>query len=62
MLIELTSPFIEGKDEFVDWLKGQDYPGYEVLLKKSLEIVCEKGGEFEYGKEPDPDRIHRIGS
>lgn len=65
MITEWTTPFVEKKDEFVDWLKTQaneddlSYPSYLGLLSKALEIVCAQV-EFPYGDKPDIDRIHRI--
>lgn len=59
MLTEWTTPFIEAKPEFVAWLKEQDWTDYQTLLKKSIEIICDRV-EFDYGEEPDPTRIHVI--
>lgn len=59
MLTSWTTPFVEGKAEFVAWLSEQEDLTYETLLRRAIEIICERV-EFGYGKAPDPDRIHAI--
>lgn len=59
MITEWTTPFVAAKDEYVAWLRTQEYPNYVDLLRKALEIVV-RDGEFGWGDEPDPNRIHQI--
>ena len=57
MLTEYTTPFVESKEQFIAWLKEQDYPSYETLLHKAIELSV--AGNDSY-KRPDPSRIHVI--
>ena len=59
MITAFITPFVEAKDEFVSWLLTQDYPSYESLLRKSLELIQGSDG-LEYDNTPDPQRIHTI--
>jgi hypothetical protein len=59
MITELTTPFVEAKDEYVAWLKEQDNPSYTSLLGAALEFAV-ADSNFDYGTEPDPTRIHLI--
>lgn len=58
MIQAITTPFVNAKPEFVEWLHTQDYPDYEDLLAKALEIVARDGTFRHY--TPDPTRIHKI--
>ena len=60
MITEWTTPFVEAKDEFIAWLRTQEFPSYESMLKKSVEIIRDSDSDWPYGEEPDPSRIHRI--
>ena len=57
MLTEWTTPFINAKDEYVQWLKDEHgAKGYRHMLQKALEII-ERDGDLNYGETPDPNRI-----
>ena len=60
MITQWTTPFVESKGEFIEWLKEQSYPDYHALLQKAIEIIAEKGEGFGYGDTPDPHCIHQI--
>lgn len=60
MITKLTTPFIEKKAQFIDWLKANEYAGYRDLLQKALELAVEDDETWEYGEQPDPTRIHQI--
>ena len=60
MITEWTTPFIEAKAEYVAWLKTQEYPSYQSLLYRALQIVIEGKERSFLDPFPDPDRIHRI--
>lgn len=59
MITELTTPFVEAKDEYVAWLKTQEDPSYRDLLMKALDFAVDEDN-FDYGEAPDPTRIHKI--
>jgi hypothetical protein len=59
MITELTTPFVEAKDEYVAWLKTQEDPSYRDLLMKAIDLSVNED-DFDYGEAPDPTRIHVI--
>ena len=59
MLTQFTTPFVEAKDEYMTWIQTQEYPSYEELLKRAIELINDRA-EFGYAEEMDPERIHVI--
>jgi len=57
MITELTTPFVEAKDEFIRWVKDQEYPTYEDLFRQAIVLVNQRAYDIDC---PDPERIRTI--
>lgn len=60
MITEFTTPFVESKKQFIEWVKTQDGDyWYPDLLKKAVELIND-ARDFGYGQRMDSGGIHKI--